>query len=91
MQIENISSESYFMRNPEFTAWLRDEKGKFFNDLPSVEAREMFEDFVLDWNSRKLKRKYYRGGISAADARRTHHSWGIQGKPPALLLEHLNF
>lgn len=80
MQIDKISSDSYFVRNPEFTAWLRDERGKYFNDLPTIEARELFEGFVDEWNKRKLKRQYYQGGISRADARRTHHSWGISCK-----------
>jgi hypothetical protein len=80
VQIDSISSESYFERNPEFAAWLRDERDMYFSDLPTAEARGLFEEFILAWNGRQLKRRYYQG-ISASDARRTHHSWGIKGKP----------
>ena len=46
MQVEAISSEAYYERNAEFTAWLKEDKGIFFIDLPSSEARQLFEEFV---------------------------------------------
>ena len=46
MQVEEISSEAFYERNSEFTAWLKEEKGIFFTDLPSSEARQLFDVFV---------------------------------------------
>lgn len=77
-KITEIDSDSYFEKNPEFTAWLSQERGIFFNDLPSRAARQLFDDFVNEWNSKTLKKRYY-AGISPSAARRSQHSWSIQG------------
>lgn len=42
MQIEQISADDYFAKNAEFTAWLRDERGKFFNEMDADETRALF-------------------------------------------------
>ena len=42
MQIDNITKDDYFAKNAEFTAWLRDEKGKLFNDMDADETRAFF-------------------------------------------------
>ena len=80
LQIPELDSSSYFERNPEFTAWLKDDRQIFFNDLSSTEARKLFEEFIKLWNSRELLARYYHG-ISPAEARRSQHTWGIKGKP----------
>ena len=42
LQITTIDKDDYFVKNAEFTAWLRDKKGKFFNELDSVQSRALF-------------------------------------------------
>lgn len=42
MQISNIDKDDYFVKNAEFTAWLRDQRGTFFNELDSDQARSLF-------------------------------------------------
>ena len=42
MQISNIDKDDYFVKNAEFTAWLRDQRGIFFNELESDQARSLF-------------------------------------------------
>ena len=42
LQIENIDKDDYFAKNAEFTAWLREQRGKFFNEMDSDETRALF-------------------------------------------------
>ena len=51
----------------------------FFNALSGSDARQLFEEFIEQWNNRNLPARYYKG-ISPAQARRSHHSWKIRGK-----------
>ncbi|KAL5977495.1 hypothetical protein ACLOJK_021842 [Asimina triloba] len=69
---EELSNDDYYLKNNEFSTWLKEEKGLFFSDLVSDEARKLFSDFVKDWNSQKLQSRYY-GGITSAP--RSAHNW----------------
>ena len=42
LQIDNIDKDDYFAKNAEFTAWLREQRGKFFNEMDSIETRALF-------------------------------------------------
>ncbi len=42
LQVDNINKDDYFAKNAEFAAWLREEKGKFFNQMDSDETRALF-------------------------------------------------
>lgn len=77
-QINTITKDDYFAKNAEFTAWLRDEKGKLFNDMDADATRALFDDFVEEWNGRKLYAKYYAGLTGGTSMRRTNHQWGIR-------------
>ncbi|KAJ4829886.1 hypothetical protein Tsubulata_013146, partial [Turnera subulata] len=52
-KIEELSNEAYFSKNNEFAAWLKEETKLFFSDLSSEHARELFSDFIKDWNDLK--------------------------------------
>ncbi len=41
-QIENIDKDDYFAKNAEFTAWLREQRSKYFNEMDSEETRALF-------------------------------------------------
>lgn len=86
MKAVQISEDDYFSRNPEFSAWLSAEKGKFFNQLTAEESRALFAKFVSRWNGKKLPAKYYAGVAAPANMRRTGHDWGILGM---LLVSHV--
>ncbi|KMZ66100.1 hypothetical protein ZOSMA_2G01130 [Zostera marina] len=58
---EQLSASDYFLKNNEFSAWLKEKKGIFFTDLSSVESRELFLDFIKVWNKGKLHPEYYSG------------------------------
>ncbi|XP_068657438.1 style cell-cycle inhibitor 1-A [Aristolochia californica] len=72
---EEISSNDYFSKNNEFSTWLKEEKGIFFSDLSSDDARKLFSRFVKDWNRQKLPSRYYEGIKTGP---RSAHSWKIR-------------
>ncbi|XVE63306.1 hypothetical protein DITRI_Ditri07aG0009500 [Diplodiscus trichospermus] len=72
---QELSSDDYFSKNNEFAMWLKEEKHVFFSDLSSESARELFSDFVEDWNNLKLRSEYY---VGIASGPRTAHNWRIK-------------
>ncbi|KAK1397786.1 style cell-cycle inhibitor 1-A [Heracleum sosnowskyi] len=73
--IEEITGDDYFLKNNEFSTWLKEEKSVFFSDLSADSARKMFSKFVEKWNKGKLASQYYEG-ISTGP--RTSHNWKIK-------------
>lgn len=47
MQIQSIDKDDYFLKNAEFTTWLREHRSKFFNEMDSDETRALFGKIVL--------------------------------------------
>ncbi|WCJ37053.1 Style cell-cycle inhibitor 1-A [Euphorbia peplus] len=72
MKIEELSADDYFLKNNEFSTWLAEKKKVFFSDLSSESARELFSDFVKDWNNQKLDARFYEG---ITNGPRCAHSW----------------
>ncbi|GAB4836649.1 hypothetical protein Ancab_001561 [Ancistrocladus abbreviatus] len=70
-----LSKDDYYSKNNEFATWLKEERDQFFSDLSSQSARELFSEFVADWNDHKLETKYYEGIIAGP---RTAHKWKIR-------------
>mmetsp|Transcript_24697 Transcript_24697/g.46800 ORF Transcript_24697/g.46800 Transcript_24697/m.46800 type:complete len:257 (-) Transcript_24697:287-1057(-) len=60
-EVERISSDDYFQKNHEFSAWLKATRGKFFTELMADETRLLFEEFKEAWNSKQLPMKMYKG------------------------------
>ncbi|KAL4200932.1 hypothetical protein AMTRI_Chr02g256090 [Amborella trichopoda] len=73
--IEELSDNDYFSKNNEFATWLKEERGVFFSDLSSEEARKLFSGFVKVWNKQRLPARYYEG---IASGPRTAHNWRIK-------------
>ena len=73
--IKEISKDDYFAKNNEFATWLKEEKGKYFSDLSSESARDLFLKFVKQWNKGKLPSQYYEGITSGP---RSAHNWNIK-------------
>ncbi|KAG9094504.1 hypothetical protein FS749_012324 [Ceratobasidium sp. UAMH 11750] len=57
--VSEISEASYFQKSSEFRIWLRDEKGKYFDELTGDRARHYFRKFVKAWNRGKLPKSLY--------------------------------
>ncbi|XP_057473444.1 LOW QUALITY PROTEIN: style cell-cycle inhibitor 1-A [Actinidia eriantha] len=75
LKFQELSSDDYFAKNNEFATWLKEEKNVFFSDLSSESARDLFSQFVKDWNSHKLESRYYEGIETGP---RTAHKWKIK-------------
>ncbi|XP_020586355.1 protein PXR1 [Phalaenopsis equestris] len=71
---KEISDQDYFSKNNEFSTWLK-ERGIYFSDLSSEEARDLFSSFIKAWNKQKLQPWYYDG---IASAPRTAYDWKIK-------------
>lgn len=73
--VKEISKDDYFAKNNEFATWLKEEKGKYFSDLSSESAHDLFLKFVKQWNKGKLPSQYYEGITSGP---RSAHNWNIK-------------
>lgn len=49
-----MTEADYFLKNPEFSAWLRRKKSLYFDSLTTDEAHKLFEKFVRRWNAGRL-------------------------------------
>jgi hypothetical protein len=79
---EAISVDDYFALNTEFRVWLQRARKKYFDDLVSKEARELFTKFVREWNAGKLDASFYKGidTTTVGAAQLTRHAWGFAKK-----------
>ena len=68
--IETISDEDYYLKNREFAAWLKRDRGVYFTDLSAAEARTAFKSFIVEWNERQLPMKFYEEDGIVATGRR---------------------
>ncbi|XP_074304426.1 style cell-cycle inhibitor 1-A [Silene latifolia] len=75
VKVTELSNEDYYSKNNEFATWLKEEKKKFFSDLSTDTARELFSEFIEEWNTRKLKSKFYKGITTGP---RSSHKWKIK-------------
>eukprot|EP00959_Pyramimonas_sp_CCMP1952_P322413 6746783-Pyramimonas_sp.AAC.1 len=60
-EVERIGSDDYFLKNHEFSTWLKSAHGKHFTELMAEDARMLFEEFKAEWNAGKLPMKLYKG------------------------------
>ncbi|KAG5644114.1 hypothetical protein DXG03_009133 [Asterophora parasitica] len=77
-----ISESDYFQKSDEFRIWLKDDKGKYFDELSGDRARSYFRKFVKAWNRGKLRKSLYAGidpsTISATA--QTGYKWSFASK-----------
>ena len=68
--VEPVSEDDYYLKNREFSVWLKHERSVYFTDLLAANARAAFKDFVKAWNARALPATFYKeGGVSASGRR----------------------
>ena len=69
-RVEPVSEDDYYLKNREFSVWLKHERSVYFTDLLAADARAAFKDFVKAWNARALPATFYKeGGVSASGRR----------------------
>ena len=65
-----VSQADYYLKNREFSGWLKHERSVYFADRLAADARAAFKDFVKAWNARALPATFYQeGGVSASGRR----------------------
>lgn len=82
ISVDEISVDDYFSKSAEFRTWLSKERGVYFSDLSSEEARKLFKKFVSKWNSGILNKSYYGGIQSSAVGHSTqsNYQWQFASK-----------
>ncbi|KAI9502923.1 hypothetical protein BX070DRAFT_178264, partial [Coemansia spiralis] len=78
--VPEISQDDYFRLNASFRLWLRKEKNKYFDELPTAKARKHFASFVRAWNSGRLRSRYYSQDGELANLSKsivTRHNWSF--------------
>ncbi|KAI6015603.1 hypothetical protein EDC04DRAFT_572167 [Pisolithus marmoratus] len=78
--VSPISESDYFLKNSEFSIWLKDEKGKYFGELSGERARSYFKKFVKAWNRGKLPKSLYKRPRIAARDKQTTYKWSFASK-----------
>ena len=70
VRVDPVSEDDYYLKNREFSVWLKHERSVYFTDLLAADARAAFKDFVKAWNARALPATFYKeGGVSASGRR----------------------
>ncbi|KAJ3730127.1 hypothetical protein DFJ43DRAFT_1082718 [Lentinula guzmanii] len=77
-----ITEADYFQKSDEFRVWLKNEKGKYFDELSGEKARSYFRKFVKYWNRGKLSKSLYAGIDSSTipSQAQTGYKWSFASK-----------
>ncbi|KAI6031177.1 hypothetical protein PISMIDRAFT_648142 [Pisolithus microcarpus 441] len=78
--VSPISESDYFLKNSEFGTWLRDEKGKYFDELSGERARSYFRKFVKAWNRGRLPKSLYNDPGSLPATKQTGYKWSFASR-----------
>lgn len=82
VSIAQIDEDDYFLKNEEFRVWLHVDRSIPFEDLTTVQARELFTGaFCKDWNRGSLASMFYSGTIPTElrqQCVKSAHKWGIK-------------
>ncbi|TBU37490.1 hypothetical protein BD309DRAFT_932305 [Dichomitus squalens] len=78
--VSEISESDYFLKSDEFRVWLKEEKGKYFDELSSDRARKYFRKFAKAWNKGKLSRSLYSGVDKTPASSQTAYKWSFASK-----------
>ncbi|KAF8600620.1 hypothetical protein BDV93DRAFT_538677 [Ceratobasidium sp. AG-I] len=76
-----ISDSDYFQKSTQFRIWLRNEKGKYFDELTGERARHYFRKFVKAWNRGQLPQELYGADAATESAQpassQTAYKWSF--------------
>ncbi|TYJ57827.1 hypothetical protein B9479_001437 [Cryptococcus floricola] len=64
MGVAEITESDDFLKYPEFKRWLRDDRGKYLDELPTESGQKYFRRFVRRWNDGALDIRYYKTSSS---------------------------
>ncbi|KAH9914648.1 uncharacterized protein BXZ73DRAFT_106543 [Epithele typhae] len=75
--VDEISESDYFLKSDEFRLWLKEEKGKYFDELSSDRARKYFRKLGTE---EALQVHIQRGRKSASGEPQTAYKWSFASK-----------
>ncbi|OWT39401.1 hypothetical protein J008_03380 [Cryptococcus neoformans] len=77
MGVKEISEEDYFLKSNEFRLWLKEERGKYLDEMSSEYAHKYFRKFSRRWNDGALNRKYYHSPEPLPATSSTAYRWSF--------------
>ncbi|WWD20199.1 hypothetical protein CI109_104675 [Kwoniella shandongensis] len=84
--VKEITEEDYFLKSYEFKLWLKDERGKYLDEMSSESAHKHFRKFVRRWNDGALKPIYYKPPTTSIPAAaNTGYKWGFAQRGDAVI------
>ncbi|WVR08142.1 hypothetical protein IAU60_005188 [Kwoniella sp. DSM 27419] len=86
MGVKEISEDDYFLKASEFKRWLKEERGRYLDEMSSESAHKYFRKFVRRWNDGQLKPEQYKPVTAIAASEQTGYKWSFKpsGAGPSL-------
>ncbi|WVO13831.1 hypothetical protein L204_101454 [Cryptococcus depauperatus] len=75
--VKEISEDDYFLKSSEFKSWLKEERGKYLDEMSSESAHKYFRKFVRRWNDGELPRKHYNPPKILPASSHTGYQWSF--------------
>ncbi|WWC92916.1 uncharacterized protein L201_007878 [Kwoniella dendrophila CBS 6074] len=85
MGVKEIGEEDYFLKSSEFKAWLKEERGKYLDEMSSESAHKYFRKFVRKWNDGLLKPNQYHPPAGTSASENTGYKWSFASKADSSL------
>ncbi|WVQ79299.1 hypothetical protein IAT38_001396 [Cryptococcus sp. DSM 104549] len=84
--VKEISEDDYFLKSNEFKYWLKEERGKYLDEMSSESAHKYFRKFVRRWNDGALPRNLYSLPATVLPASaNTAYKWSFSGRADSSL------
>ncbi|EAL20853.1 hypothetical protein CNBE2140 [Cryptococcus deneoformans B-3501A] len=80
MGVKEISEDDYFLKSNEFRLWLKEERGKYLDEMSSESAHKYFRKFSRRWNDGALNRKYYNSPEPLPATSSTGYRWSFASR-----------
>ncbi|KIR34614.1 hypothetical protein I352_02865 [Cryptococcus deuterogattii MMRL2647] len=80
MGVKEISEDDYFLKSSEFRLWLKEERGKYLDEVSSESAHKYFRKFCRRWNDGALNRKYYQSPEPLPPTSSTAYRWSFASR-----------
>ncbi|WVF68550.1 hypothetical protein IAT40_003318 [Kwoniella sp. CBS 6097] len=75
--VKEISEDDYFLKSSEFKAWLKEDRGKYLDEMSSESAHKYFRKFVRRWNDGTLKLHQYQPPSIGPASSQTGYKWNF--------------
>nr|XP_019043420.1 hypothetical protein I302_07997 [Kwoniella bestiolae CBS 10118]OCF22350.1 hypothetical protein I302_07997 [Kwoniella bestiolae CBS 10118] len=80
MGVKEIGEEDYFLKSSEFKAWLKEDKGKYLDEMSSESAHKYFRKFMRRWNDGLLKPHQYHPPPTTSASENTGYKWSFASR-----------